>query len=196
MTNERKKASGGPRRTSRAEHPVAFWSEASALASGLANQGAELTSNPLVWVAALEMAQEAVLGMGGEAMRADWLRAQAGRLDLAVMGTTFSVERESDDSGEEDSVSIERGRSDVSKELAAYEAVPIAERKIWITTALSEAFDRSVLGLPDLEAAVEGLSRRESSSVVVRGLSLRFQPRKGGRWVVGLEGEVSGEVDS
>lgn len=80
-------------RTKRYAQPLAFWREAAMLAGGLANEGMQLTQDPLVWVAALEMAQEALLASGGDEMRADWHRAQAGRCELAARDIVFCIEQ-------------------------------------------------------------------------------------------------------
>lgn len=80
--------------------PQRFWSVAASLGGFLANEGQERTSNPLVWVAALELAKEAVLGAGGEAFRKDWVKAQEGRKALAKRGVTFHIEQEGEVDGE------------------------------------------------------------------------------------------------
>jgi hypothetical protein len=79
-------------RTEERDEPRRFWAEAADLAGALCNTGREMTTNPLVWVAALEMAQAKYLEQGGPLMLADWHRARAGRIQLAEEhDVTFSV---------------------------------------------------------------------------------------------------------
>jgi hypothetical protein len=68
-----------------------FWGVAASLGGQLVGEGLERTTNPLVWVAALEMAKEKVLSMGGEAMASDWQKAQEWRAKAATAGTTFLI---------------------------------------------------------------------------------------------------------
>jgi hypothetical protein len=80
--------------TEKMSDPVRFWTVAASLGGQLANEGMERADDPLVWVAALEMAKEALLAAGGEAFVADWNKAQRGRQTLAARGTTFHIEAE------------------------------------------------------------------------------------------------------
>lgn len=68
-----------------------FWGIAASLGGQLVGDGLERVDNPLVWVAALEMAKEKVLSMGSEAMAADWKKAQAWRQTAAKKGMTFMI---------------------------------------------------------------------------------------------------------
>lgn len=77
----------------------------------------------------------------------------------------------------------------MSKELAAYEAVPIAERRIWIASELVQAFEASQLSVPDLAAASERLEAGKVGRAVVRGRALVFKPLGGGCWLVALDAE-------
>jgi hypothetical protein len=91
-TNDDNRRRTNMKRSEERYEPQRFWSEAATLAGALCNTGREMTTNPLVWVAALEMAQEKYLEQGGPLMLADWHRARAGRIQLAEeRDVTFSV---------------------------------------------------------------------------------------------------------
>lgn len=68
-----------------------FWGIAASLGGSLVGEGLERSTNPLVWIAALEMAKEKVLSMGGAAMEKDWQKAQEWRVKAAKAGTTFAI---------------------------------------------------------------------------------------------------------
>lgn len=94
LARRKQRASIVPARTSSEADPMRFWTFAAALGGQLANEGMERTSDPLLWVAALEMAQEAVLNAGGGDMLEDWGKAMKGRKKLAKQGVTFGIEQE------------------------------------------------------------------------------------------------------
>lgn len=69
------------------------------IAAELANEAPERSSDPLEWIAALEMAKEAVLAMGGARLAIDWGKAQKGRAQLAEQGITFHLDQDGPEDG-------------------------------------------------------------------------------------------------
>lgn len=72
--------------------PRAFWGQAARLAAELANEALDRSDDELVWIAALVLAQESVLGLGGERLGRDWEQAQRARIALAAAGVTFHLD--------------------------------------------------------------------------------------------------------
>lgn len=78
-------------RTERRADPQAFWRTAAVLGAELANEARERATDPLAWVAALQMAMEAVLKEAGPLFEADWARARRWRDEQASKGVVFGI---------------------------------------------------------------------------------------------------------
>lgn len=70
-----------------------FWQQAERCAVEFDELGRRQTSNPLVQLAALDLAREALLKAGGASFERDYLKATRGRAQLSTIGAQFGVVR-------------------------------------------------------------------------------------------------------
>jgi hypothetical protein len=94
MSEERKKTVG---RTELGRDPMAFWVSAVSLGAELANEGRHRSTDPLVWVAALDLAKEAVFKAADSdvvmgQLRKDYDLALEAKAGLAKLGVVLGVQ--------------------------------------------------------------------------------------------------------